>query len=101
MKCELKQNGGELTAALYGEIDQHCVNEIREQIDRELDIKNIFSLIIDLKNVGFMDSSGLGLIMGRYKKINARGGKMKIIGQNPETDRLLELSGIKKLIDKE
>ena len=60
---------------LYGEIDQHCVSEIRDDIDRQIAIRNINSLIVDLGGVEFMDSSGIGMIMGRYKNMVSRGGK--------------------------
>ena len=100
MKCEIEQVGGSLVVKLGGEIDQHCAEEIRSDIDRELDLKNLLSLIIDLGDVEFMDSSGLGLIMGRYKKMAARGGRIMLARPRPNVDRLLEMSGIKKLIDR-
>ncbi len=99
MKCEIEQIGSTLVVKLYGEIDQHCTEEIRGEIDRELDIKNITALIIDLGNVEFMDSSGLGLIMGRYRKIRERGGRIMLVRPTPRVDKVLELSGIKRLID--
>ncbi len=98
MKCEIEQIGGSLVVKLGGEIDQHCAEEIRGDIDRELDIKKSSSLIIDLGDVEFMDSSGLGLIMGRYKKMAGRGGTIMLARPKPNVDRLLEMSGIKKLI---
>ena len=101
MKCEIEQIGGSLVVKLSGELDQHCAEEIREDIDRALDIKNTRSLIIDLGGVDFMDSSGLGLIMGRYKKMSARGGTIMLARPKPAVDRLLDLSGIKKLIGKQ
>ena len=101
MKCEIEHVGGSLVVKLRGEIDQHCAEEIRGEIDRELDMRHSTSLIIDLGDVEFMDSSGLGLIMGRYKKITARGGRLMLARPNSSVDRLLELSGIKKLIGRE
>ena len=80
MNCEIEQIGGALVVKLSGEIDQHCAEELRGDIDRQLDIKRSASLIIDLGDVDFMDSSGLGLIMGRYRKMQARGGN-KLVGR--------------------
>ncbi len=85
---------------LYGEIDQHCVSEIRDDIDRQIAIRNINSLIVDLGGVEFMDSSGIGMIMGRYKNMVSRGGKMMLVRPQPQVDKVLELSGIKKLFEK-
>ena len=100
MRYETEQIGGALVVKLYGEIDQHCVSEIRDDIDRQIAIRNINSLIVDLGGVEFMDSSGLGMIMGRYKNMVSRGGKMMLVRPQPQVDKVLELSGIKKLFEK-
>ena len=100
MRYETEQIGGALVVKLYGEIDQHCVSEIRDDIDRQIAIRNINSLIVDLGGVEFMDSSGIGMIMGRYKNIVSRGGKMMLVRPQPQVDKVLELSGIKKLFEK-
>ena len=99
MRYETEQIGGALVVKLYGEIDQHCVSEIRDDIDRQIAIRNINSLIVDLGGVEFMDSSGIGMIMGRYKNMVSRGGKMMLVRPQPQVDKVLELSGIKKLFE--
>ena len=100
MRYETEQIGGALVVKLYGEIDQHCVSEIRDDIDRQIAIRNINSLIVDLGGVEFMDSSEIGMIMGRYKNMVSRGGKMMLVRPQPQVDKVLELSGIKKLFEK-
>ena len=100
MRYETEQIGGALVVKLYGEIDQHCVSEIRDDIDRQIAIRNINSLIVDLGGVEFMDSSGIGMIMGRNKNMVSRGGKMMLVRPQPQVDKVLELSGIKKLFEK-
>ena len=100
MRYETEQIGGALVVKLYGEIDQHCVSEIRDDIDRQIAIRNINSLIVDLGAVEFMESSGIGMIMGRYKNMVSRGGKMMLVRPQPQVDKVLELSGIKKLFEK-
>ena len=100
MRYETEQIGGALVVKLYGEIDQLCVSEIRDDIDRQIAIRNINSLIVDLGGVEFMDSSGIGMIMGRYKNMVSRGGKMMLVRPQPQVDKVLELSGIKKLFEK-
>ena len=100
MRYETEKIGGALVVKLYGEIDQHCVSEIRDDIDRQIAIRNINSLIVDLGGVEFMDSSGIGMIMGRYKNMVSRGGKMMLVRPQPQVDKVLELSGIKKLFEK-
>lgn len=99
MTFNTEQNGSTLVVKLCGEIDQHCAAEIRDDIDREIDISsNISTLVLDLGGVTFMDSSGLGMIMGRYRKISAMGGRLKVTSPAPQVDKVLELAGIKKLL---
>lgn len=88
-----------LVVKLSGEIDQSCANEIRSDIDREIQLKNVKNLIFDFGGVTFMDSSGIGVILGRYKQIKARGGKTMIVRPQPQVDKILELSGLKKIMD--
>ena len=67
VKCEL--NGESLEIQLKGEIDHHTAARIREEIDREVYFYRAPRVIIDLSHIDFMDSSGLGLILGRYTKL--------------------------------
>lgn len=99
MKVKLEHVGSTLVAKLSGELDQHWAGEVREQIDREIQLYNIQNLVFDFANVTFMDSSGIGMIVGRYKKIQARGGKTLIIRIQPQVDKILEISGLKKLLE--
>lgn len=98
MRFDTEYNKGVLTIKIHGEIDQHSASFLREEIDRKLDLNSVYILVFDLSGVSFMDSSGLGMIMGRYKKIKLMGGNMKIINIKPQVDKVLILSGIKKLI---
>lgn len=101
MRFSTEQTDAALTVKICGEIDQHCAAEIRADIDREIDIRNINELVFDLEGVTFMDSSGLGMIMGRYKKLKLLGGRVRIVGAKPQVDKVLELSGIKKLLNED
>lgn len=99
MTMNVEQIGTTLVVKLSGEIDQSCAGTIREEIDRELKQSPIQNLILDFAKVSFMDSSGIGMILGRYKEIKMRGGKTMIIRVQPQVDRVLELSGLKKIIE--
>lgn len=94
-----EQIGTTLVVKLSGEIDQSCAGKIRDEIDLELKRTPIRNLILDFADVPFMDSSGIGMILGRYKEIKMRGGKTMIIRVQPQVDRVLELSGLKKIIE--
>ena len=99
MDMRLECLGATLVVKLNGELDQSCVPEIREKIDKEISAHNINNLIMDFYGVSFMDSSGIGMLLGRYKLIKARGGKMLIIRTRPQVDKVIELAGLKKIIE--
>ena len=64
------------------ELDHHITNEVRDGIDNVLNSRPIKNIIFDFKNIRFMDSSGIGIIIGRYKKIANDGGKVSVINVN-------------------
>ncbi len=86
-----------LTVKLSGELDHHTVRRIREDIDRRLFALCPDALTLDFSGVDFMDSSGLGLILGRAECVTGLGGRLLLCGLSPRVRRLLTLSGIEKL----
>lgn len=99
MDIRLETIGTTLVAKIDGEIDHHTAPKLREEIDREINLNNIVNLVLDFDNVSFMDSSGIGVIAGRYKQIQARGGKVMIIRVKPQVDKILEISGLKTILE--
>ena len=95
-----RQNGGELWICLPEEVDHHNAEEIRRRADRLLSSGYINRIVFDFSKTVFMDSSGIGVIMGRYKQISFMGGRMKLLHANERIDRLLRMAGIYKLIEK-
>lgn len=87
-----------LVVSLIGELDHHSAEEVRVKIDDKLDRDNVNKLILDFSGVTFMDSSGIGVIIGRYKKMSLRKGEVAIASINRNTKRVFELSGIFKII---
>lgn len=88
-----------LYAKIVGELDHHSAAEIKEQTDGKIIGGGINTLIFDFSNLTFMDSSGIGVIIGRYKLMQSLGGRVYIISGNKNADRLLALSGITDIID--
>lgn len=88
-----------LVAKISGEIDHHTANALKEDLDREIALRNIKNLILDFDKVSFMDSSGIGVVVGRHKKISALGGRLLIIRTSPQIDKIFELSGLKKILN--
>ncbi len=89
-----------LVVYLDGELDHHSAEEVREDIDNNIDSRNIRNLIFELSNMNFMDSSGIGVVIGRYKKIDKSGGKVGVVNSNPHVDRIFQMAGIYKIIHK-
>jgi stage II sporulation protein AA (anti-sigma F factor antagonist) len=87
-----------LMVRVGGEMDMLVADQLRYEIDRVIRGKNIRNLILDMEAVTFMDSAGLAVILGRYKKMAASGGKMYIIKARPGVKKVLELSGVDKLV---
>lgn len=81
------------------EIDHHNCEKVRKRADYEIEIHIPKKLIFDFSNVSFMDSSGIGMIIGRYKLVSMLGGRTSIINIKPSVKKVLEMSGVLKLID--
>ena len=90
--------GSILSVHVRGEIDHHTASSIRQGIDATLFEKRPAKLILDLSAVSFMDSSGLGLIMGRYSVMKELGGEMVVWNPSPETRAILALAGMERLV---
>ena len=97
MQLELTREGGNLTAALIGELDHHAAADLRQRIDAAVLSCRPRRLTIDLTRLTFMDSSGIGLIMGRYRLMASLGGEVRVAGATPRMERMIRLSGLDKL----
>lgn len=80
------------------EMDHHVVEKIRKRTDYEIQRLMPKNVIFDFTKVKFMDSAGIGLILGRYKQVTSLGGEMKIVNCNDRIKKILEMSGIMKII---
>ena len=86
-----------LIISLNAELDHHLAEEMREVIDTVIDTRGVRHIIFDFGRIAFMDSAGIGLIMGRYKKIRDI-GHIYIAGCNESIQRILLISGLHKLV---
>lgn len=89
-----------LVVYVTSDLDHHAVNFLRERSDRMIQAGNAKHIIFDFKNVDFMDSSGIGLIMGRYKKVMFLGGKAAVTNVGDNVDRIFKISGLYQIIEK-
>ena len=95
---ECEEKDGKLLIALRGEIDHHSAVSVRSAIDNKLYELRPKHAVLDLSKIDFMDSSGLGLIMGRYNRITELGGALKIGNPSKNAERMLKMSGADKMI---
>ena len=98
MEVKLLGEKRTLLVRLCGELDHHTAGKIREEADRMLRSTNAVNIIFDFRDLAFMDSSGIGMIMGRYKKVRTLGGRAVAFGVNAQIMRIMEMSGIDKII---
>ena len=99
METMFEIKGDVLVAGLSGERDHHIAEKIRNDIDETMGIYSARNLILDFENVTFMDSSGVGMVLGRYKKINERDGRVLVCGCDEYVKRILYMSGVFSLVE--
>lgn len=86
-----------VTIWLSGELDHHAARSLREQIDGAVDRTGAKELRLDFEGVTFMDSSGIGLVMGRYRLMQLAGGKLSVTGASERIQKVMRLAGLDKL----
>ncbi|UNL84078.1 anti-sigma F factor antagonist [Priestia koreensis] len=96
VKLEVKQ--GVLLARLGGELDHHTADYLRKEITAVLEKEWVQHMVLNLEHLTFMDSSGLGVILGRYKQIKNSGGEMVVCSIPIAIQRLFDMSGLFKII---
>ena len=96
MKYQVEENC--LTIFLPGELDHHNAEEIRKGADKLIEENHIKCVIFDFQETNFMDSSGIGVIMGRYKMVYLLGGKVWAVHANERMKKILTMSGVTKII---
>ncbi|MFU0828181.1 MAG: Anti-sigma F factor antagonist [Lachnoclostridium sp.] len=100
VKADFDIIGRCLIIKLYEDLDHHNAIPVREESDKLISGNNILDIVFDFTGSDFMDSSGIGVIMGRYKKVIFTGGKVAVTGVNQSIDRIFRLSGLYKIIHK-
>lgn len=97
MAVKIETKGEVVTAYLSGELDHHTAKEMRESIDSAIEINMPTLLIIDFSDISFMDSSGIGLVMGRYRQLAKTGAELHIEGMSEQIYKIMKLAGIERL----
>jgi len=97
MPLKLYYEKRRLNVSLSGEIDHHVAAALREQIDQAIAKHSPTWLVLDFGGVTFMDSSAVGLVMGRYKVLSAMGGTLEVINLSPVAYRMMKMSNLQSL----
>lgn len=87
-----------LVVHLPRELDHHNCQFLGAESDMILDQLYIRKMVFDFSKTRFMDSSGIGVLMGKYKEMRASGGNIAIYGTCPQVERVLQIAGLQKLI---
>ena len=96
---QIKKNGS-LIIILSGELDESMADYTRKNMDKIILDEGASNVIFDLSGLSFMDSTGIGVLLGRYKIIKKLGGKAMITGANKQIDRVLTMSGLYTIMEK-
>jgi stage II sporulation protein AA (anti-sigma F factor antagonist) len=98
---KVDEKDGVVVAWLSGELDHHAADDVRKQLDTALYRREPRRLVLDMSKLTFMDSSGIGVVLGRYRKVKESGGRMSVRGLSSRMDRILMLAGVYSVVEKE
>ena len=87
-----------LIVRLAGELDHYCAQSVRRELDALIGDRSIRWLILDFSRLQFMDSSGIGVLLGRYRQMRDRGGHMGVVHMNSHIARIFHMSGMDRVI---
>ena len=99
MEINLLSEKRTVVVKIQTDLDHHSANLIRKAVDAKIKGTNAINIIFDFGAVDFMDSSGIGMLMGRYKITNILGGKLVVFGVGKQVRRIIDMAGIDKVIN--
>ena len=99
MAMEVQMNEDALSAKISGEIDHHSAALMRAELDEKIRNLNPKKLSLDFSAVSFMDSSGIGFIMGRYKLMNEISGTVEVVNTPAPINKVLRLAGLDQIVN--
>ena len=100
MPITVSSQAGSATITLSGEIDHHGARAMMEQLEDAIARALPLRLTLDLSGVTFMDSSGIGVVLGRYKTLSRRGGTVAVRQPTPHVNQIFRMSGLYQIVEK-
>ncbi len=92
--------GASLVFRLIGELDEHSAEFVRRRLDSTISEGNFNAVIFDLSRLSFMDSTGIGVVIGRYKLIRKQNKRVYVRNPSPTVDKIFRMSGLYEIISK-
>ncbi len=96
---EYERRRDTVTARVAGELDHCSAQQVRRELDRLIAEPGIRHLVLDLGDMTFMDSSGIGVLLGRYREMQLRGGTVAVKNMNPHVEKIFTMSGMRQIIE--
>ena len=100
MEIKAVRRGQRIIVRLSGELDHHSAADVRGALDAVLRDVTVREMPLDMTDVTFMDSAGLGVVLGRYRTLAARGGRLIVSGVRTPIDRIFRMSGLYALVER-
>lgn len=100
MNLAFLKNEDSVTINFSGELDHHTAKEVKHSLDSYLSKVNLKEVVFDLKDMSFMDSSGIGVVLGSYKRLKKSGTKIYVKNVNKQIDKVFKVSGIYQVLIK-
>ena len=98
MQVLCRKNKDSVLARLSGELDHHTAPQARKKLEEALKDPSVLALTVDLSELTFMDSSGIGVLLGRYKTLCGRGGALFVKDPQPQVERVMRTSGLYSVV---
>jgi stage II sporulation protein AA (anti-sigma F factor antagonist) len=100
MELKTKKDGKKLYIFLNGELDEYAASVIRPKLDVLIETENMLEVVYDLSALTFADSTGIGLLIGRYKKLKARNISVYIKNVSPHIEKIFKMTGLFEIMPK-
>ena len=101
MRLDFQMTDDILVASACGELDHHSAGTVRDEIDETMEAFSCRHLILDFEKITCMDSSGIGVVLGRYNKVTKKGGRLFVAGCSEYIEKILYMAGIFTVVDKQ
>ena len=98
MEYKFEMGQGKLRVVVPKELDHHLATQLKEEADLLIETYHVKTLIFDFTNTEFMDSSGIGVLIGRSRNVSFSGGQVVATNLSPRVEQIFRISGLQRLI---